>query len=72
MTFDEMVQISKAIYALLGCHVSPAHDNKTYEEHASRVFAKLDTNNKGYFTFEQFLEKCSQVINANYSFLIIL
>lgn len=61
ITLDEVTQISTAIYALLGCNVAPQHDESTYAEHATRVFAKLDVNNVGYVTFEQFKSLCEQV-----------
>ncbi|RWS04096.1 Ca2+ sensor Calsenilin-like protein, partial [Dinothrombium tinctorium] len=60
LTLDEIVEISKAIYALLGFYVSPAHDQRTVDEHAQRVFRKLDIENAGYVTFDQFMDICSQ------------
>ncbi|RWS28533.1 Ca2+ sensor Calsenilin-like protein, partial [Leptotrombidium deliense] len=63
LTVDEIIEISKAIYSLLGFYVSPAHDQKTIEEHGQRVFRKLDVNNIGFVTFEQFMDICSKVIH---------
>jgi Ca2+-binding EF-hand superfamily protein len=62
-----LIQISVAIYALLGCNVSPAHDLKTCEEHANKVFGKLDVQRNGYITFEQFMEICIKVRKINYN-----
>ncbi|CAG2173063.1 unnamed protein product, partial [Oppiella nova] len=58
ITVDELVQISVAIYALLGCNVSPAYDMKTCEEHANKVFERLDVHKNGYITYDQFMEIC--------------
>lgn len=61
ITIDELIEISIAVYALLGCNVSPAYDLKTCEDHANKVFSKLDVHNNGYITFDQFLEICLKV-----------
>lgn len=58
ITYEEVLQLSVAIYALLGFNVMPSHNAKTYEEHAKRVFQKLDTNRVGFVTFDQFKEIC--------------
>ncbi|KAH7646258.1 A-type potassium channel modulatory protein KCNIP1 [Dermatophagoides farinae] len=58
ITYDEVYKMSVAIYALLGFHVTPAHNYKTYEEHARRMFAKLDQNSIGYVTFDEFKDIC--------------
>lgn len=50
-----------AIYALLGFHVIPSHNLRTYEEHARQVFAGLDPNSNGFVTLEQFKEICLKV-----------
>ncbi|XP_015789645.1 calcium and calcium/calmodulin-dependent serine/threonine-protein kinase isoform X2 [Tetranychus urticae] len=60
LTADEIIEISRAIYALLGYYVSPGHDSKTCEDHGYRVFQKLDTQGKGYITFDEFLLVCSK------------
>ncbi|XP_053212272.1 Kv channel-interacting protein 4-like [Panonychus citri] len=60
LTCDEIVEISRAIYALLGYYVSPGHDSKTCEDHGYRVFQKLDIQSKGYITFDEFLQVCSK------------
>lgn len=61
ITYEEVLQISIAIYGLLGFNVAPAHNARTYEDHAKRVFAKLDTTKVGYITFDQFKEICLKV-----------
>ena len=61
ITYDEVLQISIAIYALLGFNVAPAHNAKTYEEHARKVFKKLDTAKAGFITYDQFKEICLKV-----------
>lgn len=65
ITYDEVYKMSVAIYALLGFHVTPAHNYKTYEEHARRMFAKLDQNSIGYVTFDEFKDICLKVINIS-------
>lgn len=61
LTVDEIIEISKAIYALLGYYVSPSHDNRTCEDHGYKVFQRLDQSNKGFVTFEEFVEVCVKV-----------
>lgn len=61
LTIDEIEEISRAIYGLLGFYVAPSHDEATCEEHAERVFKKLDKFEQGFVTLEQFLEVCLHV-----------
>ncbi|XP_074594827.1 A-type potassium channel modulatory protein KCNIP1-like [Brevipalpus obovatus] len=60
LTVDEIIEISKAIYALLGFYVSPAHDQRTCDEHGYKVFQRLDPMGKGFVTFNEFIEICSK------------
>lgn len=61
VTLDEMEEISKAIYSLLGYYVTPVYDKKTSSDHAKRVFEKLDPHHKGYVSLQEFLDVCSNV-----------
>ena len=60
ISYEEVLQISIAIYALLGFQVYPVHNGKTYESHAKKVFKKLDSKQTGFVTFEQFKDVCLQ------------
>lgn len=58
ITLDEVLQISIATFALLGSQVMPVHNFKTYEEHARKVFKRLDREGKGAISFEAFRDVC--------------
>lgn len=61
ITLEELEEISKAIYSLLGYYVSPPFDSKTCDEHAAKVFERFDTSHKGFVTKSEFLDICSRV-----------
>ena len=71
ITYEEVLQLSIAIYALLGFHVMPSHNLKTYEEHAKKVFQKLDIKQEGFVTFDQFKEICLKVDYNQLIYIII-
>lgn len=60
LTVDEIIEISKAVFALLGFYVSPAHDQRTCDEHGYKVFQRLDPLGKGFVTFNEFIDICSK------------
>ncbi|KAI1303623.1 Kv channel-interacting protein 1 [Halotydeus destructor] len=63
LTLDELTEISRAIYGLLGFYVSPGHDHRTVDHHARRVYQKLDADNVGHVTLDQFLLVCTEDSN---------
>jgi len=58
LTVDELIEISKAVYALLGYFVAPVHDSTTYVEHGKQVFEKIDVNKTGTVSLDQFIDCC--------------
>lgn len=55
----EMVKIVHAIYNMLGSAVL-TRSQDTAEERASKIFARMDTNNDGALTMEEFLNGCME------------
>lgn len=56
VTKEEVFEIISSVYSLLGHYSAPMADDA--REHASRVFQRLDTNNDGIITYEEFLDTC--------------
>ena len=61
LTLNEVEEITKSVYALLGYYVSPTYDRRTSDEHARKVFAKLDPPGRGFVSKEDFVRICSEV-----------
>ncbi|XP_018497113.2 Kv channel-interacting protein 1 [Galendromus occidentalis] len=60
ITRDEMMEIIHSVYSL-NADNSPEGPNGTNEvpqQHANRVFQKLDANNDGIVTFDEFVSTC--------------
>lgn len=57
---NDLSRIIISIYDLMGKSVDPPVDESTYKEHIDRVFEKLDLNNEGVITWENFLQACTQ------------
>ncbi|OQV24631.1 putative Kv channel-interacting protein 1 [Hypsibius exemplaris] len=55
---DEMLEIVKSIYDMLGKRSHPSVDDDTAQDHADRIFRKMDLNDDGLVTFEEFQEVC--------------
>ena len=47
-----------AVYRLLGDNVNQKHDQMTYETQAEKLYNKIDTQQTGAITKEQFMEYC--------------
>lgn len=58
ITIDELSKIFLAVYRLLGDNVNQKHDQSTYEEQAERLYNKIDPQQTGSITKEQFMEYC--------------
>ena len=61
ITLDEVEEIARAIYALLGYYVSPPYDRRTSQDRARLLFSKLDPHNKSFVTKDDFIRLCSRV-----------
>lgn len=58
ITKEEMYEITTAIYLMLGQFTEPTVEEDTSKDHADRVFQKLDLNNDGIVTFDEFADIC--------------
>lgn len=58
LTLDELSRIFFAVYRLLGDNVNQKHDQMTYEAQAEKLYRKIDSNQTGAITREQFLDYC--------------
>ncbi|XP_023232729.1 A-type potassium channel modulatory protein KCNIP1-like [Centruroides vittatus] len=58
ITKEEMYEITTAIYLMLGQFTEPTVEEDTSKDHADRVFQKLDLNNDGVVTFDEFVDIC--------------
>ena len=67
ITLDEVEEITRAVYALLGYYVTPPYDKNTSDDRAKELFSKLDPYNKSFVTREDFINICSRVCNSSYS-----
>ena len=61
LTLNEIQEIARAIYNLLGYYVTPPYDKATSDQHAARIFTKLDRSRKGFLLKDEFVEICSRV-----------
>ncbi|XP_054724891.1 calsenilin-like [Uloborus diversus] len=57
---DEMREIINSIYLMLGKYIEPSVDEDTATQHADKVFRRLDLNQDGYVTFDEFLDTCQK------------
>lgn len=58
LTLDELSRMFFAVYRLLGDNVNQKHDQMTYETQAEKLYNKIDTQQTGAITKEQFMEYC--------------
>ncbi|NWH77488.1 CSEN protein, partial [Piaya cayana] len=61
ITKEEMLEIMKSIYDMLGRSTYPPPRDSAPAEHVELFFQKMDRNGDGVVTFEEFLETCQQV-----------
>lgn len=61
ITLDEVQEIARSIYALLGYYVAPRYDLSTSDDRARQLFARLDPQNKSFVTKDDFLRICVRV-----------
>ncbi|XP_031511350.1 calsenilin isoform X2 [Papio anubis] len=60
ITKEEMLAIMKSIYDMMGRHTYPILREDTPAEHVERFFQKMDRNQDGVVTIEEFLETCQK------------
>lgn len=58
ITLDELSRIFFAVYRLLGDNVDRKHDQDTYEEQARRLYRKIDRQQSGAISRQQFRDYC--------------
>jgi Ca2+-binding EF-hand superfamily protein len=75
ITHDEMLAILGSIYEMMGQCTEPPIDEMTVQEHADRIFEKLDLNGDGIITRDEFYTACrndEQLCSALHSFDTII
>ncbi|KAF7476296.1 Hypothetical predicted protein [Marmota monax] len=58
--FEEMLAIMKSIYDMMGRHTYPILREDAPLEHVERFFQKMDRNQDGVVTIDEFLESCQK------------
>ncbi|XP_027775600.1 calsenilin isoform X1 [Marmota flaviventris] len=60
ITKEEMLAIMKSIYDMMGRHTYPILREDAPLEHVERFFQKMDRNQDGVVTIDEFLESCQK------------
>ncbi|KAM8879520.1 A-type potassium channel modulatory protein KCNIP2-like isoform 2-T2 [Spinachia spinachia] len=60
ITREEMMGIMQSIYDMMGKCTSPCMGDNAPKEHVDNFFQKMDKNNDGVVTMEEFLETCQK------------
>ncbi|XP_052395103.1 Kv channel-interacting protein 2 isoform X5 [Carassius gibelio] len=60
ITKEEMNDIMQSIYDLMGKYTYPCMEDSAPREHVESFFQKMDRNNDGVVTMEEFLESCQK------------
>ncbi|XP_066123829.1 calsenilin isoform X1 [Saccopteryx bilineata] len=60
ITKEEMLAIMKSIYDMMGQHTYPLVQEDAPLEHVERFFQKMDRNQDGVVTIDEFLETCQK------------
>ncbi|XP_074784715.1 calsenilin isoform X2 [Athene noctua] len=60
ITKEEMLEIMKSIYDMMGRCTQPTLRDSAPAEHVELFFQKMDRNGDGVVTFEEFLETCQK------------
>uniref|UniRef100_K7FS09 Potassium voltage-gated channel interacting protein 2 n=1 Tax=Pelodiscus sinensis TaxID=13735 RepID=K7FS09_PELSI len=61
ITKEEMLDIMKSIYDMMGKYTYPAMREEAPREHVENFFQKMDRNRDGVVTIEEFIESCQKV-----------
>ncbi|XP_030048469.1 Kv channel-interacting protein 4 isoform X2 [Microcaecilia unicolor] len=60
ITKDEMLDIMKAIYDMMGKCTYPVVREETHRQHVETFFQKMDKNKDGVVTIDEFIESCQK------------
>ncbi|XP_029287736.1 Kv channel-interacting protein 2-like [Cottoperca gobio] len=60
ITREEMTDIMRSIYDMMGKYTYPCMRDNASKEHVDTFFQKMDKNNDGVVTIEEFLETCQK------------
>uniref|UniRef100_A0A8C2Z0I4 Potassium voltage-gated channel interacting protein 2 n=1 Tax=Cyclopterus lumpus TaxID=8103 RepID=A0A8C2Z0I4_CYCLU len=60
ISFEEMFDIMKSIYDMMGKYTYPTMQDDIPREHVESFFQKMDRNNDGVVTIEEFIESCKK------------
>ncbi|XP_070783313.1 A-type potassium channel modulatory protein KCNIP2-like isoform X6 [Enoplosus armatus] len=60
ITREEMTDIMHSIYDMMGKYTHPSMKDNAPKEHVDNFFQKMDKNNDGVVTIEEFLETCQK------------
>ncbi|XP_068995814.1 A-type potassium channel modulatory protein KCNIP2-like [Embiotoca jacksoni] len=60
ITREEMTDIMNSIYDMMGKYTFPCMKDSVAKEHVDSFFQKMDKNNDGVVTIEEFLETCQK------------
>ncbi|XP_038016370.1 calsenilin-like isoform X4 [Motacilla alba alba] len=60
LCFQDMLEIMKSIYAMMGRCTEPALGASAPAQHVELFFQKMDRNRDGVVTFEEFLATCQE------------
>ncbi|XP_053711780.1 Kv channel-interacting protein 2-like isoform X1 [Synchiropus splendidus] len=60
ITREEMTDIVQSIYDMMGKYTSPSMKDSAPKDHVDIFFQKMDRNNDGVVTIEEFLETCTK------------
>ncbi|XP_048663166.1 protein O-GlcNAcase isoform X4 [Marmota marmota marmota] len=65
ITKEEMLDIMKSIYDMMGKYTYPALREEAPREHVESFFQKMDRNKDGVVTIEEFIESCQKCWGLN-------
>ncbi|TKS69105.1 Kv channel-interacting protein 2 [Collichthys lucidus] len=60
VSFEEMTDIMHSIYDMMGKYTYPNMRDSAPRDHVDNFFQKMDRNNDGVVTIEEFLETCQK------------
>uniref|UniRef100_A0A672FHJ3 Potassium voltage-gated channel interacting protein 2 n=1 Tax=Salarias fasciatus TaxID=181472 RepID=A0A672FHJ3_SALFA len=60
VSFEEMTDIMNSIYDMMGKYTYPSMKDNAPKEHVDSFFQKMDKNNDGVVTIEEFLDTCQK------------
>uniref|UniRef100_A0A672S3Q1 EF-hand domain-containing protein n=1 Tax=Sinocyclocheilus grahami TaxID=75366 RepID=A0A672S3Q1_SINGR len=63
--FEEMTDIVKAIYDMMGRFTYPALKTDTFKQHVDAFFQKMDKNRDGVVTLDEFILSCQEYARQN-------